>query len=166
MALDDLAAGRGVVPFIDPKDGQAADELLSRIPRELWDRVVLVDPSRLDYAVGLNPLECPSAERRDIVIDSVIQVFADLFHDVWGGRQAVIMQRSLITLLHNPGATLCDLVPLLTDARARLRLTARLRASKGDPIARPDRKTALFEDGPIAAPRADAHGLEQCHGHR
>src|SRR5439155_6104479 len=30
----------------------------------------------------------------------------------------------------------CDLVPLLTDAQARRGLTARLRASRGDPIAR------------------------------
>ena len=32
MALDDLRQGVGIAPWTDPKDGQAADALLARIP--------------------------------------------------------------------------------------------------------------------------------------
>jgi hypothetical protein len=137
MGLDDFQGGRAVVPWVDPKDGQAIDDFLARIPRERWDDVHLVDPTRLDYAEGLNVMECPDPERRDVVIDGILQVFADLFPDVWGARQAVTMQRALMTLMHNAEPTLCDLVPLLTSPRGRRRLMAGLRAAaRSDVIAR------------------------------
>jgi hypothetical protein len=119
MALDDLGQSVGVAPWMDPKDGEAADTLLARIPDAWADRTVLFDPTRLDYAVGLNVLECDSPERRDIVVDQILGVFAALFADVWRQRQAEIMYMGLTTLMHHEGATLCDLPRLLTDADQR-----------------------------------------------
>jgi hypothetical protein len=119
MALDDLGQSVGVAPWMDPKDGEAADTLLARIPDAWADRTVLFDPTRLDYAVGLNVLECDSPERRDVVVDQILSVFAALFADVWRQRQAEIMYMGLTTLMHHEGATLCDLPRLLTDAEQR-----------------------------------------------
>ena len=126
LALDDLRQGVSVAPWVDPKDGKGCDALLARIPRQLWDRVVLFDPGRLDYAVGLNVLECDSPERRDIVVDQVIAVFEQLFSDVWGRRQAEVMQAGLMTLMHNEGTTLPDLVRLLTTPEHRRHWTRQL----------------------------------------
>jgi hypothetical protein len=121
MALDDLEQGVSVVPWTDPKDGQGADALLARIPTRWADRIVLFDPNRLDYAVGLNVLECPDSERADIVVEQVLAVFEQLFKDVWGHRQAEVLQMALATLLLDRQATLCDLPRLLLDATDRRR---------------------------------------------
>jgi hypothetical protein len=119
MALDDLRQGVGVAPWTDPKDGQAADALLARIPDEYRDRTVLFDPNRLDYTVGLNVLETDSPERRDIAVDQIVAVFQQLFHDVWGRRQAELLYMGLTTLMHHRDTTLCDLPRLFTDAETR-----------------------------------------------
>jgi hypothetical protein len=121
LALDDLRQGVGIAPWMDPKDGQAADALLARIPDDLVDRVVLFDPNRLDWSVGLNVLECDTPERRDIVVDQIVAVFEQLFRDVWGRRQAELLYMGLTTLLHHRETTLCDLPRLLTDQEARQR---------------------------------------------
>jgi hypothetical protein len=126
MGLNDLEAGRGVCPWVDPKDGEGKDAMLARIPRKWWDRTVLIDPMRTDYAVGINFLECDSPERRDIVVDQLLTVFAALFPDVWRQRQAEVMQAGLMTLLHNEDVTLCDLPRLFADPAARRRWTAKL----------------------------------------
>ncbi|MDQ6791279.1 MAG: hypothetical protein M3075_11620 [Candidatus Dormibacteraeota bacterium] len=119
MALDDLRQGVGIAPWTDPKDGQAADALLARIPDEYADRTVLFDPNRLDYAVGLNVLECDTPERRDVAVDQIVAVFQQLFHDVWGRRQAELLYMGLTTLMHHRETTLCDLPRLFTDAESR-----------------------------------------------
>jgi hypothetical protein len=132
MALDDLDQGVGIAPWVDPKDGLAADALLARIPQCWADRTVLFDPNRLDYAVGLNILEHSDPDHRDIVVDQILAVFEQLFHSVWGPRQAEIMQMGLMTLTLDRSATLCDLPRLLTDPDLRKQWLARLSRRDAD----------------------------------
>jgi hypothetical protein len=117
-AIDAIALGTSVSVF-DPKDGLTVYDLLERIPREVWDRVVLVDPSRTDRPVGLNALECPDPEMRDVVADQIVGIFERLYKQWWGHRQALVMRAAVLTLLQRPGSTLCDVVPLLLRPEVR-----------------------------------------------
>ena len=127
--LDEAGAGRGA-GIIDPKDGEAILAILERLPREHWDRVVLISPALRERPVGINVLECPDPEDRELVADQVVGIFARVFRDVWGARQADTMRNAVLTLMHTRGATLCDIPALLLEEGPRRRWTQGLE----DPI--------------------------------
>lgn len=122
LVLADIRAGRGVL-LIDPKTDLVTD-LLSRIPPERHEDVVVIDPTS-PHPVGLNPLATGSSGRRpEIVADTVLATFKTLFADAWGVRIEQVLTASLLTLARTPGATLVDLPLLLTNLAYRRRVTA------------------------------------------
>ena len=110
MALDDIRAGRGV-GIIDP-EGDLVRALLERIPREDWDRVRLIDPAATDLPVGLNTLECEDPDLRDLVADQTVTIFRKTWERYWGPRMEDVLRAVVLTLLHQPDATICE-IPLL-----------------------------------------------------
>ncbi len=129
MALAAAEAGRAVV-FLDIK-GDSVQRLLRRIPREHWNRVVLLDPALSERVVGLNVLELADASRRDLVADQVVAIFRRLFAQYWKDRSDDVMRSAVLTLLHHPGTTLIDVPSLLLDKRLQARWTRGL----NDPVA-------------------------------
>jgi hypothetical protein len=121
MALASVEARRSVV-FLDIK-GDSIYRLLRRIPREHWDRVVLLDPALSERVVGLNVLELADASRRDLVADQVVAIFRRLFAQYWKDRSDDVMRSAVLTLLHHPGTTLVDVPGLLLDKRLQARWT-------------------------------------------
>src|SRR2546425_7813223 len=128
MALANILGRRAVV-FLDIK-GDSIYRLLRRIPREHWDRVVLLDPSLSERAVGLNVLELADPSRRDLVADQVVAIFRRLFAQYWKDRSDDVMRSAVLTLLHHPGTTLVDVPGLLLDKRLQARWTRGL----NDPV--------------------------------
>jgi Type IV secretion-system coupling protein DNA-binding domain len=124
LALDDIDAGRGV-GVIDPK-GDLVRELLERIPKSAAPRVILIDPAYRDRPVGLNVLECPEPERREVVCDEIVTIFRKMYAQFWGPRTDDVLRAALLTLLHHPGTTLCEVPLLLLRPEARESLTANL----------------------------------------
>lgn len=122
----DIAAGLSVV-LIDPK-GDLATDTLSLIPRHRYKNVVVIDPT-LPNPVGINPLST-SQEKRALVTDGLLAVFRGLFPSAFGPRTSDIMHASLLTLMAKPDSTLVQLPALLTDAKFRHSLTAKI----NDPI--------------------------------
>ncbi len=122
LALEDIDAGRGV-GVIDPK-GDLVRDLLERIPASAAPRVVLIDPSYRDRPVGLNILECPEPERREVVCDEIVTIFKKMYVHFWGPRTDDVLRGALLTLLHHPGTTLCEVPLLLLRPEARQSLTA------------------------------------------
>jgi hypothetical protein len=123
LALDRIASRLATI-VIDPSKGDLIRELLARIAREHWDRVVLVDPALgRERPVGLNVLECSDPELHDLIADQVTFIFRSLFRQWWGPRTDHVMRVAVLTLLHHQGTTLCDLPALLLDDRARRRWT-------------------------------------------
>jgi hypothetical protein len=114
----DIAAGRSVV-VVDPKADLVAD-VLARIPVNCRDRVVVLDPTD-EKPVGLNPLTA-TAIGSELVADSILGIFRELFPSAFGPRTSDILHASLLTLARTNGATLTWLPRLLTDARLRARL--------------------------------------------
>jgi hypothetical protein len=128
LALDDILAGRGIA-VVDPK-GDLVRDLLERIPECEWDRVVLIDPALRDRPVGLNVLDCADEDLREVVADQLVTIFRKNYERFWGPRTDDILRAAVLTLLHNPGSTLCEVPLLLLRPEARQGYTVGL----GDPV--------------------------------
>lgn len=115
----DINAGRSVI-VIDPKT-DLNSEVLARIPESRKNDVVVIDPADA-RPVGLNPFTSAQGNR-ELVADSILAVFKELFSDSWGPRTQDVLTSALITLAHHKGATLTMLPSLLTDASLRKKLT-------------------------------------------
>lgn len=112
----DIEAGRGVL-VIDPKSDLTRD-VLSQVPESRKADVVVIDPVD-NHPVGLNPL-ARAHRNPELVADSVLAAFKELFADSWGPRTQDIL---LITLAHQPGASLVWLPALLSDPVFRKKMT-------------------------------------------
>lgn len=120
LALDDIESGRGV-GVIDPK-GDLVRALLERIHRRHWDRVALIDPSLRDRPVGLNVLDCEEADLQEIACDQLVTIFRKAYERFWGPRTDDLLRAAILTLLHRPGSTLCEVPLLLLHPAARYEL--------------------------------------------
>ncbi|WP_410630965.1 type IV secretory system conjugative DNA transfer family protein [Amycolatopsis sp. cmx-4-83] len=122
LILDDADAGRGVV-LIDPK-GDLVTDVLSRLPREAADRVVLFDADSRQRPPCLNPLEGGETDRE---VDNLVSVFRRVYSAFWGPRTDDLMRAACLTLRAQDGVpTLADLPKLLTSAAFRTRITSGL----------------------------------------
>lgn len=132
LIVQDLQRGLGMV-VVEPKDLIA--DVLSRIPEDRRDDVVLLDP--LDEApVGINPLlRRQQGETRspEVIADALFGVFHTLYGDSLGPRSSDILRNSLDALARHPDGSLVMLPVLLTNPTFRRRLTADI--IRDDPIA-------------------------------
>jgi hypothetical protein len=120
MILADAEAGRGIV-LIDPK-GDLVTDVLSRLPREAADRVVLFDADSKSRPPCLNPLD---GGETDLTVDNLVSVFRRVYSAFWGPRTDDVMRAACLTLRTQEGvATLADLPKLLIDEAFRSRVTA------------------------------------------
>jgi len=124
----DMVAGRGVV-VLDPK-GDLVGDVLDRVPANRVDDVVLLDPTDEARPVGLNLL-AGADHAPELIVDQVVGLFHQLYRAFWGPRTDDILRSALLTLVGEPGMTLCEVPLLLTDPSMRRRLTGRL----DDPVA-------------------------------
>lgn len=122
LALQDIAAGRGVV-VVDPKR-DLVETIADRIPEQRLDDVVLIDPTDI-APVGFNVL---GVGQDEFVADLVVHVLRELYAANWGQRTADVIQHSVLTLARHGGLTLCELPPLLTNTGFRRQVTERLLA--------------------------------------
>ncbi|MBI5421250.1 MAG: type IV secretion system DNA-binding domain-containing protein [Parcubacteria group bacterium] len=113
MAIQDMEAGRGLA-FIDPH-GDTAEKLLDFVPKSRINDVIYFDPSVLDHAIALNPMENVSIDRRHLVASGLMSVFKKIWPDVWSARMEYILNNCLMALLEIPDATLLGVMRLLND---------------------------------------------------
>jgi len=121
LALSDIEAGAGV-GVIDPK-GDLVRALLERIPDQHAGRIVLVDPTARDQPIGLNVLDCADPDEREVVCDGIVTIFKKTYERFWGPRTDDILRAAILTLLREPGATLCEIPALLLNPHVRHKLT-------------------------------------------
>ena len=120
----DIAAGRAVL-VIDPKWQLIRDIVDRAIPQARIDDVVIIDPAeaKTGKVVGFNPLNVGDRDP-DLVVDGLVAVLRDVFHDGWGPRTEDIIHSALLTLARvgttrRSPFTLIDLPRLLADERFR-----------------------------------------------
>ncbi len=127
LILQDIAAGRATV-VVDPKGDLVAD-VADRIPKEHQSRVIVLDPTDDERPVGLNLL-AGAHDAPELISDQVVAIFHGLYSSVWGVQIQDVLHASVLTLAHQPGATLVELPTLLTNDAFRRRLVAQI----DDPI--------------------------------
>ena len=118
MILQDIKEGKGVC-YLDP-NGDAAEFILSRIPKERADDVIYFNPADIERPMGLNLLEWKTPEQRDFLVQEAIQIFYKLFDP---GQTGIVgpqfehwMRNAALTLMAHPdGGTLIDIPRLFTD---------------------------------------------------
>ena len=121
MAVQDMEAGYGVIVICLKGDLPLA--VLDRVPLNRQGEVVIFDPLD-DRPVGLNILQ--SSDDPDLVAEQIFAIIHKLNRDSWGPRLADLLRALLHTLARIPGATLCELPLLLTDANYRQRVIGSL----------------------------------------
>jgi hypothetical protein len=135
MTLAAMAEGIGGI-YLDPKDG--VDTLLDHVPAELANRVVVLDPARVDLpVVGLDLFGEGDPVLRSDVILSVLRGVSE----GWGSRIDRYLRIGLRSLSVLDSPVLLDWLRLYYDPAFRRFVQARIT----DPIVRSEWQT--FEQG-------------------
>lgn len=118
MIMQDIKEGRGVC-YLDP-NGDAAEYILGRIPKERAEDVIYFNPADIERPMGLNLLEWRTPEQRDFLIQESIQMFYKLFDPnqtgIVGPQFEHWMRNAALTLMSHPeGGTLIDIPRLFVD---------------------------------------------------
>ncbi|MDD2566056.1 MAG: type IV secretion system DNA-binding domain-containing protein [Candidatus Gracilibacteria bacterium] len=124
MIYEDICKGRGVA-LIDPH-GDLADTLVSNIPKNRTNDVILFDPSDYKYPIAFNMFENVSKEHRPLVMSGLVGIFKRMWADSWGPRLEYILRNCILTLLEIPDATLMSIPLILTNKSYRLKVVSKI----------------------------------------
>ncbi|UVJ38064.1 type IV secretory system conjugative DNA transfer family protein [Arthrobacter sp. CJ23] len=128
LLIQDMEAGRGVV-VVEPKD--LIKDLLSHIPKERLQDVVILDALDGEAVVGMNPLSL-HGRRPALVADQLFATFQAIYGDALGPRSSDILRNSLFALASSGEGTLAQLPFLLTNRAFRARIVQSVAAA--DPL--------------------------------
>jgi hypothetical protein len=118
LVLADCAANRPIV-LLEPKD--LVGDVLARIPDVRRDDVVVLDPT--DAApVGINPLQS-RGRSPEVIADGIVNLFRALYGDQLGPRSTDVLFHALEVIARSDGASLALLLPMLSNAALRRKLT-------------------------------------------
>ncbi|MFA5071935.1 MAG: type IV secretory system conjugative DNA transfer family protein [Candidatus Pacearchaeota archaeon] len=129
MALQDIKNGEGI-GLLDPH-GDLVDDILSKIPNERVEDVVLFDPTNLERSVGLNMLEYDKRfpEQKTFIVNEMINIFDKLYDlkQTGGPMFEQYTRNALMLLMDDPNEiyTLMEVPKVLSDTEFRHRLLAK-----------------------------------------
>lgn len=138
--LGEADTGRGVV-LLDCQ-GDLARHVLDRLPLSAGDRLVILDPAETEAPPAWNvlaPLDYPTGTGRDRetaqrddetarrdddtgrewAAENLVGVFRRLYAAWWGPRMDDVLRAACLTLVRRPGATLAEVIPVLTRPEFR-----------------------------------------------
>lgn len=119
MAKQDACSGKGFC-FIDPH-GDAIQDILTAIPKERAEDVIVFDPSDVERPFGLNMLEYDAQhpEQKTFVINEMIGIFDQLYDlKATGGPMfEQYMRNAMLLIMEDPesGSTLMEIPKVLAD---------------------------------------------------
>ena len=128
LIVQDMQAGRAAL-VVDPKADLITD-VLARVPESRRDDVILIDPSRTNYPVGLNVLDVgPDEDAQELAVDHLVHLMASLWSSSWGPRTSDVMRMAALTLVSARAKgglpyTLIELPELLLNPAFRRVVTA------------------------------------------
>lgn len=123
MAKYDATNGKGFC-FIDPH-GDAIEDILTAIPKERAEDVVLIDPSDVERPIGINMLEYDPMrpEQKTFVINEMIGIFDQLYDlSATGGPMfEQYMRNAMLLVMDHPesGSTIMEISKVLADEEFR-----------------------------------------------
>jgi tetratricopeptide (TPR) repeat protein len=119
LALQDIEDGRGVC-VIDPH-GDLVEEILTRIPENRVQDVVLFDPADIERPIGLNLLEARSEAEKHLIVNEFIGLLVLMYDPtqigIVGPRFQHNVRNAMLTAMAAEGSTLIEVVRVLTDNR-------------------------------------------------
>lgn len=129
MIRQDIENGKGLA-VLDPH-GDLIEGLLTTIPKERIDDIILFDPSDLERPLGLNMLEYDQRypEHKTFLVNEMINIFDKLYDlkQVGGPMFEQYMRNALLLLMDNPeaGYTLMEVPKVFSDSEFRLNLLSK-----------------------------------------
>lgn len=113
LILQDIHQGIGLVLF-DPH-GDLIDDIISQIPEQQLQNVVLVDPSDTDYPIGLNILQAHNDVEKEVLSSDLVASFRR-YATSWGDQMNAVMGNAIQAILESKdGGTLNDLRRFLIE---------------------------------------------------
>lgn len=123
MAKQDARNGKGFC-FIDPH-GDAIEDILTSIPKERAEDVIIFDPSDVERPFGLNMLEYDPShpEQKTFIINEMIGIFDQLYDlKATGGPMfEQYVRNAMLLIMEDPesGSTLMEISKVLADENFR-----------------------------------------------
>jgi DNA helicase HerA-like ATPase len=122
MAGQDAVNGRGFALF-DPH-GDLAERLRALASKERANDLIYLNAADPALSWTFNPFAGVPEDKRALAAAGLVEVFKKLWPDDWGPRLEHLLRNVVYTLLENPGSTLADIPPLLTDKDFREQLVS------------------------------------------
>lgn len=117
LIVQDVVQGKGLT-VLDPH-GDLIDEVIRHLPDDKLDQVVLVDPSDVEYPIGLNLLSAQTEAEKIILSSDLVALFRR-FATSWGDQMTSVLSNAIIAILESRnGGTLIDLRRFLVEERFR-----------------------------------------------
>jgi hypothetical protein len=117
MFLQDVYAGHGAC-YIDPH-GDAAEDLLQKIPLNRVKDVIYWNPGDFEFPLGLNLMDAKTEEQKNIIINSFIALLYKLYDPNKQGLMGPMLERTvrntMLTAMSEEGNTLVEVLRLLTN---------------------------------------------------
>ena len=113
LIAQDIAKGHGV-GVLDPH-GELIEQILEYIPEDRIKDVVIVDPSDIEYPVGINLLEYDNPAHKNLMASALVTAIKTHFDYSWGPRLEYLLNYAVLTLLDVPGTSLLGVTRLLSD---------------------------------------------------
>lgn len=121
MAKQDVRNGKGVC-FIDPH-GDAIEDILTAVPKERAEDVIIFNPADSGRPLGLNMLEYERPEEKSFVINEMISIFDKLYDlkQTGGPMFEQYARNAMLLIMEHPesGSTLMEIPKVLADEEFR-----------------------------------------------
>lgn len=124
MIIGDIRKGRGVA-VVDPH-GDLIKKIISFVPKERIDDVVLFDPSDKEFPIAFNILENVDPDLKNIIASGVVGIFKKIFGESWGPRLEYILRNTVLALLDYPDATMLGILRVINDAKYRYKVIEKI----------------------------------------
>jgi len=128
MIYSDIMAGKGV-GVIDPH-GDLAENVLSFVPSNRTNDVIVFDPSDRDFPIAFNMLESKDPALNTIIASGLVGIFKKIYANSWGPRLEHILRNTILSLLSYPNTTMLGITRILQDRDFRRKVVRKIE----DPI--------------------------------
>jgi hypothetical protein len=113
LIIQDIQKGIGLVLF-DPH-GDLIDDVISLVPKNRLEDIVLIDPSDTDYPIGLNILQAHTDIEKEVLSSDLVASFRK-YATSWGDQMNSVLGNAIQAILENTeGGTLNDLRRFLIE---------------------------------------------------
>lgn len=118
MIIQDIGQGHGLA-VLDPH-GDLIETILTRIPANRIQDVVIIDPSDSEYPVGFNILQAHSEIEKETLSSDLVSAFKRLSTS-WGDQMHSVLSNAILAFLESKkGGTLLDLRRFLLETPYRI----------------------------------------------